>query len=79
MDRGPRTGVTEAVSQLDLDICKGVGPKGAGGGPWIAELDDRVATLIRGTSLYNPKLAFTSGNGFRQNTEQFIHDCRTRH
>ena len=25
MDRGPRTGVTEAVSQLDLDICKGVG------------------------------------------------------
>ena len=25
MDRGPRTGVTEAVSQLDLDICLGVG------------------------------------------------------
>ena len=38
MDRGPRTGVTGAVSASDLHLCEGVGPQGAGGGPWIAHL-----------------------------------------
>ena len=38
MDRGPRTGVTGAVSASDLDLCEGVGPQGAGGGSWISDL-----------------------------------------
>ena len=38
MDRGPRTGVTGAVSLSDLDFVEGGGPQGAGGGPWIADL-----------------------------------------
>ena len=38
MDRGPRTGVTRAVFASDLHLCEGVGPQGAGGGPWIADL-----------------------------------------
>ena len=37
-DRGPRTRVTGAVSASGLDICLGVGPQGAGVGPWIADL-----------------------------------------
>ena len=37
-DRGPRTGVTGAVSASDLHLCEGVGPQGAGGGSWIADL-----------------------------------------
>jgi len=37
MDRGPREGVTGAVSQSDLDSIKGVGPQGVGAGPWIAD------------------------------------------
>ena len=79
MDRRLRTGVTGAASASDLHLCEGVGRRARGVGPWIVELDDRAANLIRGTSLCNPKLAFTCGNGFRQNTEQFIHDCRTCH
>jgi hypothetical protein len=38
MDRGPRTGVTGAVSASDLDFIEGVGPQDAGGGSWIADL-----------------------------------------
>ena len=38
VNRGPRTGVTGAVSASDLHLCEGVGPQGAGGGPWIADL-----------------------------------------
>ena len=38
MDRGPRTGVTGAVSASDLHLCEGVGPQDAGGGSWIADL-----------------------------------------
>ena len=74
MDHGP--GLLEPfISQIWISS----GPQGAGGGLWIAELDDGVANLIRGTSLRNRKLAFTCGKGFSQNTEQFIHDRRTRH
>ena len=39
MDRGPRTGVTGAVSAPDLDICQGVGADNGCGccalGPWL--------------------------------------------
>ena len=38
MDRGPRDGVTVAVSASDLDLIKRGGPQGVGGGPWIADL-----------------------------------------
>ena len=38
MDRGPRTGVTGAVSASGLDSIKRGGPPGAGGGSWIADL-----------------------------------------
>ena len=38
MDRGPRTGITEAVSASDLELIRGGGPQGVGGGPWIADL-----------------------------------------
>ena len=38
MDRGPRTGVTGAVSASDLHLCEGVGPQGADVGSWIADL-----------------------------------------
>ena len=38
MDRGPGTGVTGAVSASGLDLIKGGGPQGVGGGPWIADL-----------------------------------------
>ena len=37
MDRGPRTGVTGAVSASDLDVCFGVGAVAAWSavrGPW---------------------------------------------
>ena len=36
MDRGPRTGVTRAVSLSDLDFVEEGGQRGAGVGPWIA-------------------------------------------
>ena len=38
MGRVPRTGVTGAVSASDLELIRGSGPKGAGGGWWIADL-----------------------------------------
>ena len=38
MHRGPRTGVTETVCLSALDFVGGVGPQGAGAGPWIADL-----------------------------------------
>ena len=38
MDRGPRTGVTGAVSAPDLELIRGGGPQGVGGGSWIADL-----------------------------------------
>ena len=37
MDRGPRTGVTGAVSLSALDFVVGGGPEGVGGGPWIGD------------------------------------------
>ena len=36
--RGWSVGVTGAVSASDLHVCERVGPQGAGGGSWIADL-----------------------------------------
>ena len=46
MDRGPRTGVTGAVSASDLHLCEGVGPQEAGGGSWIDGLLDWLAEAV---------------------------------
>ena len=37
MDRGPRTGVTGAVSLLAMDFVEGGGTTGRGGGPGTAD------------------------------------------
>ena len=44
MDRGPRTGVTGAVSLADLHLCEGVGLRMAG--PCVS--DRRFPRLVRG-------------------------------
>ena len=38
MDRGPRTGVTEAVSLSALDFVGAGGAAAAGDDPWITDL-----------------------------------------
>ena len=43
MDRGPRTGVTGAVSLSDLDFVEGGGPQDAGGGPGIADFNTTIS------------------------------------
>ena len=46
MDRGPRTGVTGAVSLSDLEFVGGVGLRMAGLASWIGGLLDWLADLF---------------------------------
>ena len=50
MDRGPRTGVTGAVSLSDLEFVEGGGPQGAGLASWRAGLLDGLADSASGNS-----------------------------